>query len=137
MNEQDIRWKQRFAQFQKAFNLLESAIAIAQPTVVERAGLVQFFEISFELGWKLLKDYQEAQGFGINSPREAIKQAFQSGLITAGQDWLQALEDRNQTADTYDEQTAQLVDRKIRTNYHPMLKSLVQCFAARTEASTA
>ena len=47
MNEEGIRWKQRFSQFQKAFALLESAIAIDKPTVVERAGLMQFFEMAF------------------------------------------------------------------------------------------
>lgn len=131
MTDQDTRWKQRFEQFKKAFALLESAMAICAPTVVERAGLVQFFEMAFELGWKLLKDYQEAEGFDISSPRGAIKQAFQSGLITAGHDWMNALEDRNLTTHTYNEQTAVAVVQKIRDTYQPLLVQLAQTFNAK------
>jgi len=128
MTEQDIRWKQRFSQFEKAYALLRSAIAIESPSIVERAGLIQFFEMAFELAWKLLKDYQEAQGFQIISPRDAIKQAFQSGLVTEGHDWLGALEDRNLTTHTYNEETAAAVEKKIRESYFPLLESLHQRF---------
>ena len=129
MSDADIRWKQRFDQFEKAFLLLKSAIAIKQPTVIERAGLIQFFEMAFELGWKLLKDYQEAEGFTINSPRDAIKQAFQSQIIRAGHSWINALEDRNLTAHTYNEQTAATVEQKIREDYYPLLQQLQQTFS--------
>jgi hypothetical protein len=63
MNDPDIRWKQRFSQFEKAFALLQSAMAIEHPSIVERAGLIQFFEMTFEIGWKLLKDFLEAEGY--------------------------------------------------------------------------
>lgn len=95
MADPDLRWRLRFANFERAFLLLETALAIPAPSVVERAGLIQFFEMSFELAWKLLRDYEEAEGFQVKTPRETLKQAFQSGLIDHGQDWLQALQDRN------------------------------------------
>jgi nucleotidyltransferase substrate binding protein (TIGR01987 family) len=97
MNEPDIRWIQRFANFERAFLLLGSAIAIESPSVVERAGLIQFFEMAFELSWKLLKDYEQREGFTAKTPREVIKQAFQAGLINNGHDWIEALQDRNLT----------------------------------------
>ena len=128
MSDQDIRWKQRFGQFEKSFALLQTAIAIESPSVVERAGLIQFFEMAFELGWKLLKDYLEAEGFMIKSPRDAIKQAFQSGVVVAGHDWIQALDDRNLTAHTYNEKIAIEVEQKIRCTYYPLLQALHQSF---------
>ncbi|MFY0666358.1 MAG: nucleotidyltransferase substrate binding protein [Natronospirillum sp.] len=134
MSEQDIRWKQRFDQFNNAFALLTQGIAIQQPSVVERAGLIQFFEMAFELAWKLLKDYQQAEGFEINSPRAAIKQAFQSGLLEEGHLWIQALEDRNLTTHTYNEVTAQLVEQKIRLQYFPLLQTLQKVFAEKIQA---
>lgn len=128
---EDIRWQQRFHQFQNAFALLQMAIAIDKPSVVERAGLIQFFEMAFELSWKLLKDYLEAEGYAIKSPREAIKQAFQAELIQDGHAWIQALEDRNLTTHTYNEQTALLVETKIRYSYYPLLLHLQQVFQAK------
>lgn len=131
MNTHDVRWRQRFDQFDKSFALLESAMTIGKMTVIERAGLIQFFEMAFEQSWKLLKDFQEAEGFTIASPRQAIKQAFQSGLVTDGHAWISALEDRNLTTHTYNEQTADLVEQKIRNDYFPLLKSLHALFRDR------
>jgi len=128
---EDIRWKQRFQQFDSAHSLLLQALAIETPSVVERAGVVQFFEISFELSWKLLKDYLEAEGFSPVGPRDAIKQAFQSGLIEDGHAWMQALTDRNLTTHTYNEKTAVEVDDKIRNQYAPLLALLHSGFKER------
>ncbi len=107
-------------------------MAIEHPSIVERAGLIQFFEMTSEIGWKLLKDFLEAEGYVINSPRAAIKQAFQSQLITAGHEWISALDDRNLTTHTYNEEIAELVERKIRQNYYPLLLSLRQTFVQKT-----
>lgn len=125
-NSQDIRWKQRYAHFQKAFRLLEQTIAIAHPSDAERAGLIQFFEMSFELAWKMLKDYLELEGFNVISPRETLKQAFQAGLLDDGHVWLEALTDRNLTVQTYEESIALAVEQSIRSRYYPALKALYQ-----------
>jgi nucleotidyltransferase substrate binding protein (TIGR01987 family) len=131
MSELDVRWQQRFDQFEKAFSLLQDAIGIEKPSVVERAGLIQFFEMAFELSWKLLKDFEEAEGFTVKSPRDAIKQALQSELIGQGHDWIAALDDRNLTTHTYNEATAVAVEQKIRENYFPCLQQLHLVFSAK------
>ncbi|PIR26839.1 MAG: nucleotidyltransferase [Deltaproteobacteria bacterium CG_4_10_14_0_2_um_filter_43_8] len=124
MNQKDIRWKQRFQNFENAFFNLENTIAISNPSIAERAGLIQFFEITFELSWKTLKDYLESVGFQTASPRETLKQAFQEGTIQNGHLWIKALEDRNLTTHTYNEATAQKVEKLIREDYFPLLKQL-------------
>jgi nucleotidyltransferase substrate binding protein (TIGR01987 family) len=129
----DVRWHQRFQQFQKSHKLLLTALAIEHPSEVERAGIIQFFEMTFGLGWKLLKDFQEAEGYSITSPRGAIKQAFQSGLIEQGHDWLQALEDRNLTTYTYNEIAARQVESDIRRRYAPFLQTLHRTFLQKME----
>ena len=134
MGDQDIRWQQRFSQFEKAFLLLQSAIGVERPSVLERAGLIQFFEMAFELGWKLLKDFEVAEGFEVKSPRDAIKQAFQAKLIGQGHEWIDALEDRNLTTHTYNEETAIEVEYKIRTKYFPLLQQLHQDFSVKESA---
>ncbi len=120
----DIRWKQRFENYERSFNLLESAIKEGTNSMLERAGLIQFFEMSLELAWKVLKDYLEANGTEVKSPREAIKTAFQQDLIKNGHDWMDALTDRSLTVHTYDESTAILVENKIKETYYPLLKQL-------------
>jgi nucleotidyltransferase substrate binding protein (TIGR01987 family) len=110
--------------------LLENTLTIQHPSEAERAGLIQFFEISFELSWKVLKDYLEEEGFTISSPRDAIKQAFQAGFIENGHVWIEALKDRNLTVHTYEEKIAIAVDKKIRASYFPAL----QCFALTFKA---
>ncbi|MDH5561559.1 MAG: nucleotidyltransferase substrate binding protein, partial [Deltaproteobacteria bacterium] len=114
---EDIRWKQRFENFEKALSLLRRINEIKEPSEAENMGLIQAFEIAFELSWKCLKDYLEEQGHKINSPRDTIKQAFQSELITEGQLWLEALENRNRTAHLYDETKVAEITDMIRRQY--------------------
>jgi len=130
----DVRWKQRFQNFDRACALLERTAANPDLSEAERGGLIQFFEMAFELSWKLLKDYLTKEGYEITSPREAIKQAFQSQLIQAGEVWLIALEDRNLTTHTYDEATALRVEKKIREDYFPLLQSLRVTFKGKVKS---
>lgn len=121
----DIRWKQWLQNYQKALGWLERALADPSPDVVHRAGMVQFFEMTFELAWKVLKDYLENQGFlDVASPRSALKKAFELGLIADGRGWLKGLEDRDLTAHTYDEGTAIQVEKLVRTQYLPLFRAL-------------
>ena len=135
MEDPYIRWVQRFSNFERAFLLLSSAIAIETPSVVERAGLIQFFEMAFELSWKLLKDYEEQEGITAKTPREVIKQAYQAELISRGHDWMNALQDRNLMAHTYSEKTAIAVETKIRRDYFPLLDELYKLFKTKLETT--
>ena len=127
MSEQDIRWKQRFANFEKSLYFLEQAIQIANPDFTQKAGLIQFFEISFELSWNVLKNYMEEKGFSeIRFPRDIIKKAFETEIIIDGHGWMDALKNRNLTSHTYDEQLADKVVKLIKTDYFPLLKQLYE-----------
>lgn len=130
--QEDIRWIQRFQNFERSLNFLEKAVAINNPTIVEKAGTIQFFEICFELSWKVLKDYLNDQGFAdLKYPREVIKKAFEVELIEDGETWLEALQNRNLTAHTYDEKIADKVVGDIRNTYFPELKSLYKSLKKR------
>ena len=133
MNALDIRWMQRFSNFERSFLPLCEALKIESPSVVERAGLIQFFEMAFELSWKLLKDYEELEGFAPKMPREVIKQAFQAELVSDGHGWVNALQDRNLTSHTYNEKVAIDVENRIRIQYFPLLKELYEMFKSKLE----
>ena len=99
--------------------------------MVERAGLIQFFEMAFELSWKLLKDYEEMEGFAPKTPREVIKQAFQAELVRDGHGWVNALQDRNLMSHTYNEKVAIDVENRIRIQYFPLLRELYEMFKSK------
>ncbi|WP_333860239.1 nucleotidyltransferase substrate binding protein [Clostridium sp.] len=125
MNQfKDVRWRQRFVNFQRSYKLLSKYINEPLETELERAGIIQFFEISFELSWKLMKDYLESQELYTKSPRETIKQAYQMGLIDDGHIWIDALSDRNLTVHTYDDRLAEKMVKDIVRIYFPELKKL-------------
>ena len=111
--------------FQKSLLYLQEALQIENPDVSQRAGMIQFFEMTFELAWNTLKDYLQAQGFiDIKSPRSAIKKGFEIDLITDGEGWLKLLEDSNLTAHAYDEVMAKEIEKLIRKKYFPLIKEL-------------
>ncbi|MEL7144363.1 MAG: nucleotidyltransferase substrate binding protein [Cyanobacteria bacterium J06573_11] len=135
MTDPDIRWIQRYANFESAFLLLNEALRIKDPSVVERAGLIQFFEMAFELSWKIMKDYKQAEGVKARTPREVLKQAFQIGLIKDGHTWLDALDDRNLTAHTYKEDVAKTVENRVRERYYGIIATLYETLRAKKEAA--
>lgn len=111
------RWKQRFQNFEKAFLFLESAVRKDEYNPIEIGGLVQAFEFTFELAWKTVKDYLYEQGLETNFPREAIKQAFSSEIITDGHTWIEMLEKRNELSHTYNEEVAEHAVTVIKNSY--------------------
>lgn len=122
----ETRWKQRFANFEKSYGLLKKYTGKPIDTELEQAGIIQLFQVTFELSWKLMKDYLESQGFIVKSPREAIKQAYQTDMISEGHIWIDALADRNLTTHTYDEKLAkQMVDSIVKM-YFPEIEKLYE-----------
>lgn len=134
MAEKDIRWIQRFRNFTKSMRYLEQALQIDHPDIVQKAGIIQFFEMSFELAWNMMKDYLEEQGFiDVKSPRSALKKAFELNILENGHDWMDLLQDRNLTVHTYDEQKATDLEQLIQNKYFPLLKALLSSFKQKVD----
>jgi len=80
--------------------------------------VIQRFEFTYELSWKLMKTYLEFIGnVEGGNPRSAIQQSFREGIITNGELWIQMLQDRNLTSHTYDETTALMIYKHIKNDY--------------------
>jgi nucleotidyltransferase substrate binding protein (TIGR01987 family) len=101
----DIRWKQRFQNFDRAFVLLRDALENGPSSLnqLEKEGVIQRFEFCFELAWKTLKDYMEQDGFvfATITPRQVIKDAFAAQILKHGQVWIDMLDHRNLLSHTY------------------------------------
>jgi len=122
MNPKEMRWRQRFQNFRKAYNQLDEAMnRVDQLNTLEKEGLIQRFEYTFELAWKTLKDYLESQEVDAGYPREVIKSAFHYGLINDGEVWMDMLEKRNLLAHTYDETRFNMAIDRIKNKYYSAL----------------
>lgn len=133
---QDIRWKQRFQNYEKAFKRLSHAIEVVKSAPDDdllQSGLVQTYEYTFELAWKTLKDYLTLEGFEVRSPRETIRQGFQSGYIMNGEDWLQTLADRNLTTYIYDDEIIAQVLSDIFERYFFLLQDFYISFKEKAD----
>ena len=134
MENQEIRWKQCFQNFEKALTHLSSALQLSEPDILQKAGIIQFFEMSYELAWNVLKDYLEEQGFSdVKSPRNAIKKAFEIGLVEDGHSWMDLLLDRNLTFNAYDEEKVNEIERLIYQKYFPLLSRLYDTLKLRLD----
>lgn len=125
MENKDIRWQQRFNNFDKAFNQLERFKEVVNLNELEKQGLIKAFEYTFELSWKTLQDLLKDKGYiDIVGPRPVIEQSFQDGYIADGNGWMRMHKSRNLTSHTYDEQTAEEIITSIRKEYYYLLRDL-------------
>jgi nucleotidyltransferase substrate binding protein (TIGR01987 family) len=124
--DEDIRWKQRFLNYQKALLTLENAVELSRTrplTDLEKQGTIQGFEFTFELAWNVMKDYLEEQGItGIIGSKGAVRHAFNKGLIDEGQVWIDMITDRNLASHSYDEKTAGDLAAAISGTYYNHLR---------------
>ena len=135
----DIRWQQRFQNFDRAFVLLREACERdpASLSQLEKEGMVQRFEFAFELAWKTLKDYLDASGVRLDviTPRATIKQAFAAKLLQDGQVWIDMMLLRNMLSHSYDFKTFETSLGKIREHYFPAFDRLHEFFVNANIAS--
>lgn len=119
MENKDIRWQQRFNNYLKVLSQLEKFYDKGEElNKMEEQGMIKTFEYTYELAWNTIKDFYENQGeTDIQGSRDAFNLAFQRGLISDGETWMQMLKDRNRTSHTYNEETADEISESILTRY--------------------
>jgi nucleotidyltransferase substrate binding protein (TIGR01987 family) len=125
--EQDVRWKQRFQNYEKAYLQLQRFLKKESLNEFEEQGLIKCFEYVYELAWNLMKDYLVYQGIvGITGSRDAIRQAFNKGLIHDGEVWFQMIDDRIITVHTYNEAMAEMIEKRISQTHYPLFAQFYQ-----------
>lgn len=131
---QNIRWVQRFENFEKAStNLNETIECIKQNGInkIYTMALIQAYEIVFELAWKTMKDYLQFNGIITDTPRETIKEAFSKNIISDGQIWIEMMEARNKTSHTYREEYAKSLCDDILNIYSKQITDLLEFFKGK------
>ena len=126
----DIRWRQRFDNYQRALQTLSRAVALSAERPLcelEQQGLIQVFEFTHELAWNMLKDFLEAQGIaGLIGSRDAIRTAFKNGLLQEGETWMEMIKARNLSSHTYQLELANRLAAEILQRFYPAFVALEQ-----------
>ncbi len=121
MSQLDIRWQQRFSHYQKALRQLERSVELSKQrplSELEKQGLIKAFEFTHELAWNTMKDYFEYQGTtSLMGSRDATREAFQRGLVSDGDGWMEMIQSRNQTSHTYNQKVADEIADKVSARY--------------------
>ena len=134
-NDPDIRWKQRFQNFSKALALLQQALehGPSRLSLLEKEGVIQRFEYSFELAWKTVKDFLEDGGLVITpvTPRQVLKDAFAAKVLTDGQVWIDMLDHRNLLSHNYDSAVFEEAVDAIAAQYLPAIQELHTFFISK------
>lgn len=129
--EQDIRWVQRFDNFEKAckrvFEITESDKTVDDLSDLEREGLIQRFEYTFELAWKTLQDYLMYLGFDFQTGQNTtIQLAFENNILADHDAWRKMAKARNLTSYTYNENEVSEIAGDIFSTYSLLLKQLYE-----------
>lgn len=136
MTYKDIRWIQRFQNYEKAFFRLNEAIEAKSLNELERNGLIQRFEFTIDLAWKVMKDYLEEKGFAFKpTPKDTLRQAQESGFIDYAQALIDGLEIRNELSHDYDGKTFEKSETLLREEIFTALHKIYLFF--RQESSPA
>ena len=127
MQDKDIRWQQRFSNFKKALAKLAEAVGEEEGELseLEKEGMIQRFEYTFELAWKTLQDLLRSKGYlDVSGPNPVLAQAFQDGYFTDGEGWREMNKSRNLTSHTYNSELAESIASNIRETYFQLLNAL-------------
>ena len=104
--QEKSRWQYRFDNYGRAFSLLREAVELQQErplSDLEKEGVIQRFEYTWELAWKTIKDYLDNEGVVLEkiTPKAVIVAALEARIIIRKEDWMRALDDRNRMSHVY------------------------------------
>lgn len=129
-NTENIRWQQRLSNYKKALGTLDEAVALDRErglSKLEKQGIIQAFEFTHELAWKVMQDFFLYQGNSeLRGSRDATRQAFNTGLIADGENWMKMIQNRNLTSHTYNEETSEQIYKNIINAFYPLFLAFQQ-----------
>lgn len=128
MINKDVRWEQRFTNYKKALNKIAEVVEESKPddlSELEKEGLIQRFEYTYELAWKTLQDLFKYQEYtDISGPGPVFELAFSDGLIGDAEGWRRLKRSRQLTSHTYNSSTAEEIAEEVVEKYYDLFKQL-------------
>ena len=131
MHSEKKRWEYRFDNYKRAFFLLRDAIELNHSKEIsdlEREGIIQRFEYTWELAWKTLKDYLGDQGVVLDkiTPKSVIIASVEAKIIANREQWMAALDDRNKMSHVYSNEVFSEVINNISQSYLSLFDQLYE-----------
>lgn len=116
--------KHALSKFEDALNRLNEGASQAKDEL-DKDGVIQRFEFTFELLWKALKIFLENEGMSGKTPKECLKSAFRVSVISDEEVFLNMLEDRNKTSHIYSKQESERIFQSIKDVYLPGMQRVL------------
>ena len=128
---QDVRWLQRLDNYDRALTVLTNAIeltATRELSSLEKQGLIQSFEFTYELAWNTIKDFYTYLGDSdnIQGSRDAFRLAGKRQLLPMDEVsiLMETIKSRQQTSHSYNEETVEEIYQQITQHYYRVFKAL-------------
>lgn len=103
------RFQQRYEMLGKAIRKLKEAVSKQHVDELERDGIIQRFEFTYELSWKTMMLWLASKDIDARNARDVLQAALEQGIIEDGNSWSELHKFRNLTSHTYDESTAKKI----------------------------
>lgn len=117
----------RFDDLGHAIEQLGKAVALPKDYFLRREGMIQCFEYTIELYWKVIKDFLDEIDVPVPNPRDVFVEANRLKWLPGGDlNWIDMLKDRNRTSHDYHEEQAEIVIERIEKRYYP---AMIQTYA--------
>ncbi|MDL5046546.1 nucleotidyltransferase substrate binding protein [Oscillatoria amoena NRMC-F 0135] len=126
------------ASLERSVNAANTFDAAIPPELKEtvRSGIIQNFEVAYELSWKMMKRWLEtnisAESVDGVTRRELFRQAAENRLIDDVELWMSFHAARNETSHTYDNETAEEVSETAE-RFVTAAQSLLTALRARND----
>ncbi|GFO64470.1 nucleotidyltransferase substrate binding protein [Geomonas paludis] len=119
------RLEERVSDYLKALAQLEKAGSQPKDEFL-RDSVIQRFEFTHELAWKMLKLRLEQEDVFARTPRETLQSSLEAGFIEDGNAWSDLQKMRNLTSHTYNEELAEEVYSFVVTQGMLLFRQLAQ-----------
>ena len=117
--------QEKYYHFQRCVIRLGAGLTRDLTDEIYLAGIVKHYEMAFELGWKVMRDYMLLKGIPekISFTKDVIKAAFTHELGINPQIWLDMIEFRNKMVHEYGEEAAHILIEKLKAGFLSELQS--------------
>ena len=126
------KWQDGLANFSRTVENLELSVATPVREKRDLSGIIKDFELAYELAWKQLRTLLQIKGHQADGARDIFKKAWQLGILQDESLWLNIIDDQNATVHTYDENKARQMADRIKSNYFPAFKKLLDDMRSQT-----